>query len=186
MKERNINFEFKARYYKLGDITHETKQVWFVLHGYGQLAQYFIKKFKAIESSQICIVAPEGLSKFYLESVTSRSAGGSNRVGATWMTRENREVDIENYIALFKKFHIFLGVSMILIGSVLYYVFGQIAAGVFMTVYPLLAYLYFIRSSKKYMPAKGNSYKASLVTIIIVVFLVGIMFAKGLQENAIT
>ena len=98
MTERHIKFDFKARYFKLGEINSATQQVWFVLHGYGQLAQYFIKKFKALESGEICVIAPEGLSKFYLENVASRNAGGSNRVGATWMTREDREVDIENYI----------------------------------------------------------------------------------------
>ncbi len=98
MTELHIKFDFKARYYKLGEVNSETKQVWFVFHGYGQLAQYFIKKFAALESREICVIAPEGLSKFYLENIASRSAGGSNRVGATWMTREDREVDIENYI----------------------------------------------------------------------------------------
>ncbi|MEQ9592274.1 MAG: alpha/beta hydrolase [Cyclobacteriaceae bacterium] len=98
MTELHIKFDFKARYYKLGEVNSETKQVWFVFHGYGQLAQYFIKKFAALESKKICVIAPEGLSKFYLENVASRSAGGNNRVGATWMTREDREVDIENYI----------------------------------------------------------------------------------------
>lgn len=98
MNELNIQFNFKARYYKLGEITEQTSQVWFVIHGYGQLAQYFIKKFKVLESENICVIAPEGLSRFYLEDVQTRVAGGSNRVGATWMTRENREMDITNYI----------------------------------------------------------------------------------------
>jgi len=98
MKELNLQFQYKARYYKLGEITSDTRQVWFVIHGYGQLAQYFIKKFNVLENQSICVIAPEGLSRFYLEDIPTRVAGGSNRVGATWMTRENREMDIENYI----------------------------------------------------------------------------------------
>ncbi len=98
MRELNISFDFKARYFKLGEINHRTKQVWFVIHGYGQLAQFFIKKFSVLDNGSICVIAPEGLSRFYLEDMTTRMAGGSNRVGATWMTRENREMDIENYI----------------------------------------------------------------------------------------
>jgi predicted esterase len=97
MDERAISFSFKARYYKLGDIRPNTKAVWFVLHGYGQLAQYFLKKFKTLSDHDICVIAPEGLSRFYLEQLEE---GGrkNNRVGATWMTRENREMDIENYL----------------------------------------------------------------------------------------
>lgn len=98
MTEQHIRFEFKARYYKLGELNSKTQQVWFVIHGYGQLAQFFIKKFKAFNDHNICVIAPEGLSRFYLEDVQTRVAGGSNRVGATWMTRENREMDIENYV----------------------------------------------------------------------------------------
>ena len=97
MEESDISFQFKARYFRLGEITSATRQIWFVLHGYGQLAQFFVKKFNALTGHNICVIAPEGLSRFYLEEI---QAGGrkNNRVGATWMTRENREMDIENYL----------------------------------------------------------------------------------------
>lgn len=98
MDEQKIHFNFEARYYTLGELTKDTKQVWFVIHGYGQLAQYFIKKFEVLKKEDIYVIAPEGLSRFYLEDIPTRVAGGSNRVGATWMTRENREMDIRNYI----------------------------------------------------------------------------------------
>jgi predicted esterase len=98
MTQHSTSFTFEARYYKLGEITEATRQVWFVLHGYGQLAEYFLKKFSALDTQRICVIAPEGLSRFYLEDVTKRSQGGSQRVGATWMTRENRLMDIENYL----------------------------------------------------------------------------------------
>jgi predicted esterase len=98
MKQAEISFSFKARYYKIGEINPQTRQVWFVLHGYGQLAQYFIRKFSVLEQKNICVIAPEGLSRFYLENL--QTTGRKNdRVGATWMTKENRLMDIENYIA---------------------------------------------------------------------------------------
>ena len=98
MKELSLQFNYRARYYKFGEVNRDYPQVWFVMHGYGQLAQYFIKKFKLLEHKDICVIAPEGLSRFYLEDIPTRVSGGSNRVGATWMTKENREMDIENYI----------------------------------------------------------------------------------------
>ncbi|MBX2942104.1 MAG: alpha/beta hydrolase [Cyclobacteriaceae bacterium] len=99
MKEQRLHFDFEARYYTLGELTKDTKQVWFVLHGYGQLAKYFIKKFETLEHKGVYVIAPEGLSHFYLEDIPTRVSSGSNRVGATWMTRENREMDIQNYIS---------------------------------------------------------------------------------------
>ncbi len=98
MQELQVTFNFNARYFKLGEINQHTKAVWFVLHGYGQLAQYFLTKFKALTDHSVCVIAPEGLSRFYLEDVNTRNQTGNNRVGATWMTRENRLMDIDNYI----------------------------------------------------------------------------------------
>ncbi len=99
MRELNIHFHYKARYYTRGVLDYRTKKIWFVLHGYGQLAKYFINKFNMVSDAGGYVIAPEGLSKFYLEDVTSRARTGNNRVGATWMTRENRLTDIENYLA---------------------------------------------------------------------------------------
>jgi len=88
--KHNIIVNKTATYYTLGDI-QSAKTIWFVLHGYGMLAKYFIKKFNPILSNDIAIIAPEGLSKFYTE-------GFYGRIGAAWMTKENREGEIEDYI----------------------------------------------------------------------------------------
>lgn len=63
------------------------KVLLYVLHGYGQLAPYFIRKFSNLED--YFIVAPEGMHRFYLQ-------GTSGRVGASWMTKEERLDDIED------------------------------------------------------------------------------------------
>lgn len=97
MNELEIDFNFKARYFTLGNKS-SAKKIWFVLHGYGQLAQYFIRKFNTLEAAGQYVVAPEGLSRFYVEDIATRSKTGNNRVGATWMTRENRQQDIDNYL----------------------------------------------------------------------------------------
>jgi len=97
MQEHALYFQFKARYYSLGEVTKNTKQIWFVLHGYGQLAGHFIRKFNILLQHDICIVAPEGLSRFYVDTLQS-SGRNSDRVGATWMTKDNRLADIENYV----------------------------------------------------------------------------------------
>ncbi len=91
MKEHFITTNYTARYYTLGERTVDPKQeVWIVLHGYGQLAQYFIRKFEPLLQDNTWVVAPEGQSLFYLQ-------GTEGRVGASWMTREFRQQAIENY-----------------------------------------------------------------------------------------
>lgn len=63
----------------------------FVLHGYGQLAEYFIRKFQRQADEGWHIVAPEGGHRFYLK-------GTSGRVGASWMTKEERLSDIADHV----------------------------------------------------------------------------------------
>lgn len=96
MQEENITFPFTGRYFKTGDIS-TAQQVWFILHGYGQLAEYFIRKFRILYEQNICVIAPEGLSRFYLGELLP-SGRKHDRVGATWMTKEARNTDIQNYI----------------------------------------------------------------------------------------
>jgi predicted esterase len=81
-----------ARYFTLGKLNDQTKRVWFVLHGYGQLAEYFIRKFDVLNDGSTLIVAPEALSRFYVN-------GNFDRVGASWMTRETRESEVDDYVA---------------------------------------------------------------------------------------
>jgi predicted esterase len=92
MQEHSFSTPRSARYFTLGTPGHAA-EVWFVCHGYGQLASRFLERFGAIAAPRRCIVAPEGLSRFYLtENPTER------RVGASWMTREDRLHDIEDYV----------------------------------------------------------------------------------------
>jgi predicted esterase len=85
MKAFQIEFVQKRRYYQ-NDLEGK-KQILIALHGYGQLGQYFYRKFNSLEAD-FGLVVPEGPHRFYLE-------GSSGRVGASWMTKEWREQDIQ-------------------------------------------------------------------------------------------
>lgn len=85
LKEELIEFTQQRRYYS--NQLSGKSQIIVALHGYGQLAQYFSRKFANLENTY-GILIPEGPHRFYLE-------GSSGRVGASWMTKEWREKDIE-------------------------------------------------------------------------------------------
>jgi predicted esterase len=89
--ENRIKTTKTARFYQLGTLSPATKRVIFALHGYGQLASYFIKHFESLDNAETVILAPEGLSRFYLD-------GKWDRVGATWMTKEDRLFEIEDHV----------------------------------------------------------------------------------------
>ncbi|MBL0740865.1 alpha/beta hydrolase [Chryseolinea lacunae] len=98
MDQHHVAISYRARYFTLGTLNSQTRQIWFVLHGYGQLAEYFLKNFSALEQQNIFVVAPEGLSRFYTDSLQP-TGRASDRVGATWMTKEDRLTDIQNYLS---------------------------------------------------------------------------------------
>ena len=88
-KQHYLDINIKASFHTLNELTSETERIWIVFHGYGQLSEFFIRKFDQLDAKRNFIIAPQGLSKYYLEGVYGR-------VGASWMTKEDRLTEIEN------------------------------------------------------------------------------------------
>lgn len=87
-----------ARYYTLGPTHGFPRELWFVCHGYGQLAGRFIRQFAPLDDGTRLVVAPEALSRFYLDPIPQRRNDPTPRVGAAWMTREDRDAEIADYV----------------------------------------------------------------------------------------
>lgn len=92
MDEKHISIQKSARYFTQGEPNFLVKNVWICLHGYGQLVRYFSRNFAALQQPERYFVFPEGPHKFYL-------AGTNGRVGASWMTKEDRLTDIADQFA---------------------------------------------------------------------------------------
>ena len=90
MEERFLRVDRTARYHVLGEVA-AARNIWIVVHGYGQLARYFLTAFEDLAEGRL-IVAPEGLSRFYTDAA-------HQRVGAAWMTREDRLHEIDDHVA---------------------------------------------------------------------------------------
>ncbi len=90
--EHHLTVARTARYQQLGELSARTRRIWFVCHGYGQLAAYFVRHFAFLVDGRddTVVVAPEGLSRFYLQ-------GNGGRVGASWMTRDDRLAEIDDH-----------------------------------------------------------------------------------------
>ncbi|MEZ4414370.1 MAG: hypothetical protein R3E10_01315 [Gemmatimonadota bacterium] len=84
-----------ARYWVWGPA--DAAHTWVVLHGYRQLAGRFIRRFRELTEQGARVVAPEALSRFYLDD-DGGPHGPDAKVGATWMTREDRDVEIADYL----------------------------------------------------------------------------------------
>jgi predicted esterase len=79
-----------ARYHTLGDPAR-CCEVWYLLHGYGQAAAELLRLCEPLLRDGRLLVAPEGLSRFYLR-------GTEGVIGGSWMTREDRELEIADYV----------------------------------------------------------------------------------------
>lgn len=97
IQERHIETRRTARYYLHGEIGPHITDVWFACHGYAQLGADFVKEFDVIAAPHRLIVVPEATTRFYVTESTGFH-GPETKVGATWMTREDRETDISDYV----------------------------------------------------------------------------------------
>tara|TARA_R110002050_G_scaffold143952_2_gene269378 strand:+ start:1112 stop:1771 length:660 start_codon:yes stop_codon:yes gene_type:complete len=93
---KDFYYKRRARYYLSDEPSYSQPYLCIVLHGYGQLPEYFIKHFSRLERKDILFVAPEGLHRFYLN-------GSKGRVGSSWMTKEDRLNDIDDYCNLLEE-----------------------------------------------------------------------------------
>jgi predicted esterase len=87
MKEIFIKTQKTARVFSENSENKEVEEVVIALHGYAQLASFFIKNFSFLKETNTAVYAPEGLSKFYWQ-------GMGGRVVASWMTKEDRANEI--------------------------------------------------------------------------------------------
>jgi len=89
--EHHLQVHRTARYLTLGEV-EGASEIWFVLHGYGMLAASFLQWFEPVAEPGRLLVAPEALSRSYFDEK------GARRVGASWMTKEDRDAEIEDYV----------------------------------------------------------------------------------------
>jgi predicted esterase len=93
-----------ARLALLGPESAEVRELWYVLHGYGELAATFIANFGVIDDGTRLIVAPEALSRHYWGRIEDR-IGREVPIGGSWMTKEARDHEIHDYLTYLDGLH---------------------------------------------------------------------------------
>lgn len=98
IESHHIKVERTAHYYTIGKATSDVKYLLIACHGYGQLAEHFIRKFDVLARPDTLIVAPEGLSRFYWDGLTGK-------VASSWMTKADRLDEISDYAKYLNDLH---------------------------------------------------------------------------------
>lgn len=104
MEEHRLAVRRTALYCTLGKPGPQTKELWVCCHGYGQLASGFLPALDPLDDGTRLIAAPEALNRYYLDD-HGGVHGPEHPVGATWMTRYDREAEIRDYVAYLDKLH---------------------------------------------------------------------------------
>ncbi len=90
MKE--VSYTSTNTFETLNELGKETKYIWIVFHGMGYLSRYFLRYFAHLPKEEHYIVAPQAPSKYYLDD-------RFKNVGASWLTRENTDTEIDNVLS---------------------------------------------------------------------------------------
>lgn len=97
MRPHHLTVHRTARYFLLGDPHRPARELVLGLHGHAQLAARFLRALAPLDDGNTLIAAPEALSRFYLETRLNGQHGPA--IGATWLTREHREADLQDHYA---------------------------------------------------------------------------------------
>src|SRR5262249_1614966 len=77
------------------------RELWYLLHGQSMPAAPFVESARALNDGSRLLVAPEALSRHYIGDIVARDAP----VGATWMTKAEREFEMHDYIGYLDRTH---------------------------------------------------------------------------------
>jgi predicted esterase len=94
-----------ARVATSGAAPAAARELWYILHGYAMLAPAFLGDASVLDDGTRMLVAPEALSRFYDGGQAERMQHKEIPVGASWMTREDREAEIADANAYLDAVH---------------------------------------------------------------------------------
>jgi predicted esterase len=104
-EQHHIKIPKSARYATMGTLDGDLSEVWFVCPGQGHLAAHFLSRFLHFEREDRLFIAPEALSRYYLTAHVVGPHPAGTPVGATWMTSEDREREIDDYVGYLDLLH---------------------------------------------------------------------------------
>lgn len=103
--------------------------------------------------------------------------------------KERENFDILSYVPYFRKFHLTLGLILLVIPLFLYYQINSDWAFLFSGAFPIIAYAFLIWKSNQFYKEKTKKQKSISIIAIVVMsllfFLIIFEFVKGLQDNEV-
>jgi len=111
--------------------------------------------------------------------VTEENADSSLSGYNTLSSTEKQQFDIKAFVPYFRKFHLSLAVSYLLISLFLLFVISSYWAKIFSIAYPLLAYIFFIWKASSFFIKRNK--KQYILSITVICFLLIVLLVIMIQ-----
>ncbi len=123
----------------------------------------------------IGFVVNEGNAKYLLAGYNS-------------MSEESRKrLHIKAFLPYFRKFHVFLGISLFTLCYILHVYISENLAGIFFAIYPIIAYVYFALTSAKYYEEEGAKWsKCGVGVLLLALLFVVAILSFGFKNNVVS
>lgn len=90
--EKEVSYKTTNTYTVKNHYNNNTKNIWVACHGLGYLGRFFANYFKSLDPQENYVIVPQAPSKYY-------QGKDFKHVGASWLTRENTQLEIQNILA---------------------------------------------------------------------------------------
>ncbi|RKE52659.1 DUF3784 domain-containing protein [Sphingobacterium detergens] len=111
--------------------------------------------------------------------VTEENADSSLSGYNTLSSTEKQQFDIKAFVPYFRKFHLSLAVSYLLISLFLLFAISSYWAKIFSIAYPLLAYIFFIWKANSFFIKRNK--KQYILSITVICFLLIVLLVIMIQ-----
>ena len=128
-----------------------------------------------------------GLTLFGLGFLLNEKSAPSMISGYKKMSdEEKREFKLPGFVKFFRQFHFIVGGLIMVLSPLLFFIWGEDAIGILITVFPLLAYIFFIVKIKSYTPSSQQlALNFALGLMVVVSMGAAVMFYWSIQPNTI-
>lgn len=105
----------------------------------------------------------------------------------TMSKEEKANVDFPALVKFFKKFHLILGISMVVICSIIYQFIDKDWSYLLLAIFPIVAYIFLISQTQKFDHNPKSKKKSiwGIILMLATLLFVGYLFFDGNLENKI-
>ncbi len=128
-----------------------------------------------------------GLSVFFIAIgfiVTEHNAGYLLAGYNTKSKKEQEQFNLKQFLPYFRRFHVFLGLSLLVLGMLGIYLWGTNGGGLVISIYPIVAYMYFAWRSQRFESSNSQVWNKAMIYILggTLVFIMGLLYL-GYKED---